>query len=144
MHFDAHIFGPQTPMLTIWVPLNDVGRESPGLSMAKRPHWPPQLWERLGDAIDVDGAYRPGQDFARAYPHEEVYEPARAEDEWPFFEPELNAGDVCIFDHQYIHGTQINLPRPAKRMSLEIRMLPVQAVQRLIKQGSTSVFVKLA
>lgn len=144
MHFDAHIFGAQTRMLTVWIPLNDVGRDSPGLVMAKHPNWPLPHWQYLADNVDSDRGFRPKADFVRSYTHDEIFDLARQEAEWPFFEPELSVGDAFIFDHQHIHGTQTSVERPDRRMSLEIRILPVDEVTRMLRQGSSSAYVKLS
>ena len=143
MHFDAHLYGPQVPMVTVWLPLNAVGRKSPGLSIAKRPHWPLDCWNELVEGVDSTGKYHPGNAGRRGHPHEEIYTAAIAEAEWPFMEPELNAGDALIFDHQHIHGTQVNIRSPVRRMSLEIRILHIDEVRRLFEQGSAQVFARL-
>jgi len=143
MHFDAHLFGPQHKMLTVWVPLNPVGVESPGLSMCTRPNWPTTHWQDLVDAIDGDGIYDPRRARRRGYPHEEIYALAANEAEWPFIAPALDVGDVMIFDHQLIHGTQAGLVAPASRMSLEVRVIPVALAEVLHKLDRRYVFGRL-
>ena len=143
MHFDAHLFGPHVPMVTVWIPLNDVGRESPGLSIATRPNWPRPLWNQLADGIDKRARYHPFSLERRGYPHEEIYALAEAEPAGLFIEPQLDAGDVMIFDHQFIHGTQTGIPEPTRRMSLEIRMLPAGAAKRVLGYASQHMFVKV-
>ena len=143
MHFDAHLFGPQYPMLTVWVPLNAVGTESPGLSIATRPNWPAPLWDDLVAAVDAQGVYDADRLRRRGYRHEEVYALAAREAEWPFIAPELDVGDVMIFDHQHIHGTQIDIAAPARRMSLEIRVVSVPTAKSLYTRGRAYSFGRL-
>ncbi len=143
MHFDAHLYGPQVPMVTVWIPLNDVGIESPGLSIATRPNSPLALWNELAEGVDAAGRYHAGAVRQRDYAHEDLYAMARAEPESPFIEPELNAGDVMIFDHQYVHGTQTSIASPTRRMSLEIRMLAADVAKRVMALGTQHMFVRV-
>ncbi len=143
MHFDAHVFGPHVPMVTVWVPLNAVGVDSPGLAVATRPHWPRQYWTDLTDCVDSNGLYRRIPADRRAYSQDEIYALARKEPEWPIVEPVLDVGDVMIFDHQHIHGTQPGIAEPKRRMSMEIRVLPMRVVEDLMKGGLQQYFGKL-
>lgn len=143
MHFDAHVFGPHVPMVTVWVPLNAVGVDSPGLAIANRPHWPRDYWTELTDCIDERGLYRRIEAGRRGVPQDQIYALAREEPEWPLVEPVLDVGDVMIFDHQHIHGTQPGIPEPKRRMSMEVRVLPVAVVDTLIAGGLQQLFGRL-
>lgn len=130
MHFDANLFGPSVPMLNVWVPLNDVGRDSPGLTMATVPHWPRPYWDRMVGMANEDGLLPGGAWQHLNFPPAEILARAGEEPEWPFFEPELAVGDVMIFDHQFIHGTQVTLTSAGRRFSLEIRFLSRGSAER--------------
>jgi len=143
MHFDAHVFGPHVPMVTVWVPLNAVGIDSPGLAVANRPHWPRQCWTELTDCVDAKGLYRRIDASRRAYTQDDIYALARQEPEWPMVEPVLEVGDIMIFDHQHIHGTQPGIAEPKRRMSMELRVLPMKVVEDLMKGGLQQYFGKL-
>ncbi|MEQ8814677.1 MAG: hypothetical protein RLO51_18090 [Thalassobaculum sp.] len=144
MHFDAHVFGPHIPIVTVWVPLNPVGVDAPGLAIATRPHWPLDYWNELAGRVDDAGLLYRRIDPGRAgIPQDEIYALARAEDEWPLVEPVLDVGDVMIFDHQYIHGTQPGIANPGRRMSMEVRVMPYAMAQRLLAAGLPQMFASL-
>lgn len=143
MHFDAHLYGPHVPMVTVWMPLNDVGLQAPGLSISTRPNWPLAYWNELVDGVDDTGHYDPMMAGPRSYPSNDIDDWAKREAEWPLIEPLLDAGDVAIFDHQHIHGTQTSIKRPSRRMSLEIRILPADRAKQLLKSGLEHMFLQI-
>ncbi len=141
MHFDANVLGLSVPMLNVWVPLNDVGRDAPGLTMATRPHWPRAHWDKVVAAADRNGLFPTGARAGLAFPYEEIVALAHEEAEWPLVDPELVAGDVLVFDHQHIHGTQMSLATAGRRSSLEIRLVSVESARRLKALGGPQEFV---
>lgn len=143
MHFDAHVFGPHIRMLTVWVPLTPVGADAPGLSIARRPHWPLSYWNELAARVDDTGLYRRIDASRRGLPQDEVLALARNESEWPLVEPRLDVGDVMIFDHQHIHGTQTGIEAPARRMSMEVRVMRYKVAMDLIAGGLQQLFGSL-
>lgn len=144
MHFDATVLGAATPMVTVWIPLDPVGKTAPSLIMATQPHWPTDLWQRLVDSTDEHGMMLPGAGKRLSFSHEEVFARAKKEGGWPFEEPVLDLGDVMMFDHQRIHGTQLSIDNPGRRRSLEIRFCTRAAAKRVMELQPKTVFGLLA
>lgn len=143
MHFDAHIYGAPVRMLTAWIPLNDVGKKSPGLTISSRPHWPLTHWDNMVQAVNEEGLHEPGPDFVRGHPPQEILELSEQEAAPPLQTPILYSGDLILFDHQHIHGTQSTLENPERRVSIEIRFMPTSEAVKQVKRGSKEIFVKL-
>lgn len=140
-HFDAFLLGMSTPILNTWIPLNDVGRDAPGMTMSKIPHWPNSYWQKLADIADENGLVPNERQEEVKFEHQDIMALAAQEGESPLFDTILDAGDVIIFDHQHIHATQYSLRQAGRRMSLEIRVLPVPAALRLKELGNPHMFI---
>lgn len=140
MHYDATVMGVGTPMLTSWIPLDPVGESAPSLIMSTRPNWPHEYWQKLVDGSDENGMLLPGAGASLAFSHHDLMERGAREAEWPFVEPVLALGDALLFDHQRIHGTQVSLPNPQRRRSLEIRYCSVESAKRVVKLAPGATF----
>lgn len=140
-HYDAFLLGMSTPMLNTWVPLNDVGVNAPGMTMCKIPNWPRDYWQRAADIADENGMIPAARQEEVKYSNDEIMARVDKEPESPVFDTILNAGDVIIFDHQHIHGTQHSLVHVGRRRSLEIRVVPLAAALHLKSIGNPHMFI---
>ncbi len=140
-HYDAFLLGHSTPMLNTWIPLNDVGRTAPGMTMSSVPHWPYDYWHREVEMTDANGLIPNARAEDAKYQKDEILALAENEDQSLLFDTVLEAGDVIVFDHQFIHGTQQNLAKSGRRRSIEVRVVPTAAALRLKHLGSNHVFL---
>jgi ectoine hydroxylase-related dioxygenase (phytanoyl-CoA dioxygenase family) len=140
-HYDAFLLGMSTPMLNTWVPLNDVGRTAPGMTMCKIPHWPREYWQRAADLADEHGMVPAARQEEVKYNNDEIMALAEKEEEFPLFDTILDAGDVIIFDHQHIHGSQHSLMNAGRRQSLEVRVVPLKYALHLKNIGNPHMFL---
>ena len=131
-HFDANIFGLDTPMVNFWTPLVDVGETAPGLTLMNAPRRPEALWTRMIDiAAERDGAFDRENRRKTLFSDAEVAAAVAATPDAELVTPRVKAGGSIAFDHQYLHGTQVLTPEMGMRDSLEIRLLPLDvAVSR--------------
>ncbi|MDF1792853.1 MAG: hypothetical protein P1U88_13130 [Thalassobaculaceae bacterium] len=142
-HFDAYVMGASVPMLNVWVPLSDVGERAPGLTMAKRAFWPEPYWQRVLDTVDEDGMFPRGSRADLMHTYEELMAFCRADEEPAMWSPVLSRGDVMIFDHQRMHGTQLDIEDPLPRRSIEIRVISTERERWLKGIGRPLTFMPL-
>ncbi|WPZ32919.1 phytanoyl-CoA dioxygenase family protein [Thalassobaculum sp. OXR-137] len=140
-HYDAFLLGMSTPMLNTWVPLNDVGVTAPGMTMCRIPHWPHDYWQRAVEIADENGMIPATRQEEVKYSNDEILALAEKEPESPIFDTVLNAGDVIVFDHQHIHGTQHSLVNAGRRRSLEIRVVSLKSALHLRDVGNPHMFI---
>ncbi len=144
MHFDATVLGAGTPIVTVWIPLDPVGRTAPSLVMSTLPNWPRECWQRLVENTDADGMLVPGGGKNLVFSHEDLFARAAEEAAWPFVEPVLEPGDVMLFDQQRVHGTQLSIDSPTRRRSMEIRFCSAESATRIRRLNPDVVFGVLA
>lgn len=140
-HYDAFLLGMSTPMLNTWVPLNDVGINAPGMTMCKIPNWPQEYWQRAAEIADENGMIPAARQEEVKYSNDEIMALVNQEPESPVFDTILNAGDVIIFDHQHIHGTQHSLVHAGRRRSLEVRVVALKSALHLKDIGNPHMFI---
>lgn|GEM_PF-467720 len=131
-HFDANIFGLDTPMVNFWTPLVDVGETAPGLTLMNAPRRPDALWARMIEiAAERGGAFDSENRRKTLFSDADVAAAVDATSDAALVTPRVKAGGTIAFDHQHLHGTQPLTPDMGVRDSLEIRLLPLDvAVSR--------------
>jgi len=94
---------PMTKLLTCWIPLDDCGRDSPGLEF---------VWNRQSSLLhftELDDA-----SLRRRFPPEE------------FWAPVLKFGDALIFLNGTLHRTYARPEMRHNRLSVEYRIFPAE------------------
>lgn len=96
--------------LTIWVPLNRVGDDAPGLEVV-----PVALKEKLSSVTGLDVSYD-----NKGIPDEQVRERFGPEQ----FHPVMDVGDVMVFSPYAVHRTYFSPGMTKSRISLDVRLNP--------------------
>lgn len=115
-HMDANFYGYIVPMLTAWVPLDDVGVDAPGLEFLEIRNASVlelvKLWQGVHASVD-EGAPIVIEDGALLNTLS-AYETER-------LTPTLGPGGYLLFDQMQLHRTQL-LERPKSRTAIEFRI----------------------
>lgn len=114
-HLDANFYGFDVPMLTAWIPLVDVGTDTPGLEFADlggrlSSQELRRLW--LSEPLDDRGRRALEDDrMLELFGNDVRRQSIR-----------LNVGGFCIFDQTILHRTQVMAGARNKRIALEFRI----------------------
>lgn len=130
-HFDANIFGLETPMLNVWTPLVDVGTSAPGLSVFDRPRRPAALWAETTEIAHDDGRFDASNRRRTLFDDSRIDAARSDEPDTNVLTPQISAGGAIVFDQQFLHGTQKLTPQMGMRDSLEIRLMPLEVATKL-------------
>jgi hypothetical protein len=101
--------------LNFWLPLDTCGKDAPGLELLLQPQ--KQLWFELNPEHDTP-----------LYLHRDQQRVLQAADKTFFWRPEMEIGDLLIFDSYLLHRTHLATSMFHERYSFEIRLThPTQA-----------------
>jgi hypothetical protein len=90
---------PMTELLTLWIPLNPCGIDSPGLEFIRRPQASLLHFTELDDSV-----------LHRRFPPQD------------FYAPELDLGDGLVFLKSVLHRTHTHPEMRLNRLSIEYRI----------------------
>lgn len=130
-HFDAVVMGIDVPMLNFWIPLDDVGETAPGLTVVTEACRPRQAWKLFVDACEANGgSVRSGRRAIRPLDNVDVAQLLADEPDADLVTPRLKAGSAISFNQMHLHATQSITPEMGPRASLEVRLVPGEAVRK--------------
>lgn len=129
MHFDGMFLGAE-PAVNIWLTLDDVGEQVPGLTFIGNKTFEAALWAKycarqseIGwktiDPSNLDQLLSPG-----------AMETLRKQT----LTPEVQAGDALVFDTATLHATQAMEGWRGERVSVEFRLSAADAIPILYRR----------
>lgn len=107
-HQDAEFLGGR-PALNFWIPLDPCGRHAPGL----------ELWLVPQQRVWFEGALDP---LTPLYQQRDISALMQLASREQFWRPELELGDLLVFDAHLFHRTWLSESMFEPRYSLEIRL----------------------
>jgi hypothetical protein len=122
-HQDAAFLSPLNPVWNCWCPLQDCGKDAPGIELLdfniKEKLTPPQQPNKhqikAGDPYDL---YAFSEQFLTShFPNASIWS------------PEMQVGDVLLFHERILHRTALQPSMHKSRLSLEMRLVAKENAQ---------------
>ncbi|PIQ27419.1 hypothetical protein COW36_22725 [bacterium (Candidatus Blackallbacteria) CG17_big_fil_post_rev_8_21_14_2_50_48_46] len=116
-HQDAEFLGG-CPAINFWIPLNACGQNAPGLELLREPQQ--KLWFQIGSDRQTPFVEQRDERIVLAQNRKDA-----------FWKPEMEPGDLLVFDSYLLHRTSLLPSMWETRYSLEIRLAPMAFAQYL-------------